>query len=59
MTEKYKEDNEIEEQYRPEAEGINLTAYAIIKYTAIVIIVLAILYFIAVYILPLVREAIR
>ena len=45
---------------RPEAgrEEINLTAYAIIKYTAIVIIVLAILYFIAVYIIPLIREAI-
>lgn len=41
-----------------EHDEINLTAYAIIKYTAIVIIVLAILYFIAVYIIPLVREAI-
>lgn len=39
----------------PEEKG-SLTGYAAIKYTAIVFIVIAILVFLAVYVLPLVNE---
>jgi hypothetical protein len=41
--------------HEPEEKG-SLTGYAAIKYTAIVIIVIAILVFLAVYVLPLVNE---
>ncbi len=36
----------------PERERSNLVAYAAIKYTAIVIIVIAVLYFLAVFLIP-------
>jgi len=41
--------------HEPEEKG-SLTGYAAIKYTAIVVIVIAILVFLAAYVLPLVRE---
>lgn len=36
----------------PDTDRTNLVAYAAIKYTAIVIIVIAILYFLAVFVVP-------
>ena len=41
--------------HEPEEKG-SLTGYAAIKYTAIVIIVIAILVFLAAYVLPLVKD---
>lgn len=38
---------------------VNLTAYAIIKYIGLIIITIVVLYFIAAFILPFVRDLLR
>lgn len=43
----------------PAPNQVNLTAYAIIKYIGLIIITIVVLYFIAAFVLPLIRDLLR
>ena len=47
------------EDEEEQTSGPNLAAYALIKYASLILIVLVVLYFIAIFVLPLVRDILR
>ncbi len=53
------DDEAMHQEGQQHPEESNLAAYALIKYISMIIIVIAVLYFIAVFILPLVRDLLR
>ncbi len=44
-----------EKEEKPDKKKMSFTGYALVKYSALVIITIAILYFIAVFLLPLIK----
>lgn len=53
------EDDHKQEELQQHQEEPSLAIYALIKYISLIIIVIAVLYFIAVFVLPLIRDFLR
>jgi len=44
-----------EKEEKPDKKKISLTGYALVKYSALIIITIAVLYFLAVFLLPVIK----